>query len=129
MVDITTLTESERKEYEMYLRMKESPEFEVLPIPARWYSLFNIPPMKAVSVRDFIQSQYTLKCAFAPKDLPPIIITEPLQNGKVVKLLEEEPIEVKVVQLPYDPNVQKTEEEILELAKQFEAKNVLQSKD
>lgn len=123
MVDINSLTDDERKEYELYLRLKESPEFEVLPLPARWYKLFDIPPVKAVSVKDFIESRYTLKCAFAPKDLPPIIIDEPQQNGKLVEILKEEPIDVKVVEVPYDPKAYRTEEEILEMAKQLENKD------
>lgn len=120
MVDITQFTEQEKEEYELYLKIKNSPEFGILPLPARWYEKFDIPPVKHMSVRDFIESRYTLKCAFAPKDLDPIIINEPQQNGKLVKFIEEEPIPVKIVELPYDPNVRRTEEEIVALAKQSE---------
>lgn len=115
MVDTTHFTEEEKQEYELFLKIKNSPEYGILPLPARWYEKFDIPPLKHTSVRDFIESRYTIKCAFAPKDLEPIIIDEPQQNGKVVPFIEEAPIPVEIVETPYDPKVRRTEEEILEL--------------
>lgn len=117
MVDTTHFTEEEKQEYELFLRIKNSPEYGILPLPARWYEKFDIPPLKHNTVKEFVESRYTINCAFAPKDLDPIIIDEPQQNGKVVPLIEEAPIPVHIVETPYEPKVRRTEEEILELVK------------
>ncbi len=99
---------NETEEHELYLAMKELPDFRSFPIPAKWFKKYNIPPIEAGSTKEFIESGYTVKCMFAPKDLPPLIINEPQRdlsgNIKLVKLVEDEPIEVKVISRPYDPN-------------------------
>lgn len=117
MIDTVNFTEEEKKEYELFLQIKNSAEYGILPLPARWYEKFGVPPVKHMTVREFYESNYTLNCAFASKDLPPLIIDEPLQNGKLVELIKEEPIPITVVETPYDPKVRRTEEEILELVK------------
>jgi hypothetical protein len=99
---------NEQEEHELYLAMKDLPDFLSYPIPSKWFKKYNIPPIEAGSTKEFIESGYTVKCMFAPKDLSPIIINEPQRdlsgNIKLVKLIEEEPIEVKVISRPYDPN-------------------------
>jgi hypothetical protein len=99
---------NEQEEHELYLAMKDLPDFLSYPLPAKWFKKYNIPNIEAGNSREFLESGYTMKCMFAPKDLPPIIINEPQRdlsgNIKLVKMVEDEPIEVKVISRPYDPN-------------------------
>ena len=92
----------------LYNELKDLPDFLSLPLPARWFKKYNIPPIEVGSTKEFIESGYTLKQMFAPKDLPPIIINEPQRdasgNIKLVKYVEPEPIDVKVVSRPYKPD-------------------------
>lgn len=99
---------NEKEEHDLYLAMKDLPDFLSFPIPAKWFKKYNIPNIEAGSTKEFLESGYTMKCMFAPKDLPPLIINEPQRdlsgNIKLVKMVEDEPIEVKVISRPYDPN-------------------------
>lgn len=95
-------------EDELYNMMKDLPDFRCFPIPARWFKKYNIPPIEAGNPKEFLDSAYTLKMSYAPKDLSPIIINEPQKdasgNVKFVKMAEPEHIDVKVVSRPYDPD-------------------------
>lgn len=95
-------------EDKLYEELKTLPDFLNLPLPARWFKKYNIPPIESEPIREFIKSNYTINCAYAPKDLPPIIINEPQRdasgNIKWVKYVEEEPIKVDVISRPYDPD-------------------------
>ena len=92
----------------LYNSLKDLPDFRNLPLPAKWFKKYNIPPIEAGSTKEYLDSQYTVKCMFAHKDLPPLIINEPVRdasgNIKLVKIHEPEKIEVKVISRPYDPN-------------------------
>ena len=92
----------------LYNELKDLPDFLNLPLPARWFKKYNIPPIEAGSVKEFIDSAYTLKCMFAPKDLPPLFINEPVRdisgNIKLAPIHEPEKIDVRVISRPYDPN-------------------------
>lgn len=94
----------------LYEQMKDLPDFRCFPIPARWFKKYNIPPIEAGNTKDFLDSGYTLKMSYAPKDLPPLIINEPQKdlsgNVKWIKMAEPEVIDVKVVSRPYDPDAQ-----------------------
>lgn len=96
------------EEDELYNQLKDLPDFRCYPLPARWFKKYNIPPIEAGDTKDFIDSAYTVKMMFAPKDLPPIIINEPVKdasgNIKWVKMAEPEQVDVKVVSRPYDPD-------------------------
>jgi len=98
---------SEEQQDELYNSLKDLPDFRNLPLPAKWFKKYNIPPIEAGSTKEFIDSKYTIQCMFAPKDLPPLIINEPQRdlsgNIKLVKVLPPEEIEVKVISRPYDP--------------------------
>jgi len=95
-------------EDKLFDELKTLPDFGCFPIPVRWFKKYNIPPVEPTNVKDFLQSNYTIKCMFAPKDLPPLIINEPQRdlsgNIKVVKYIETEPIPVEVVSKPYQSN-------------------------
>jgi hypothetical protein len=86
----------------IYNLIKDSPDFECLPLPSHWYEKFNIPPRKTLSTREFIESEYTLKMAMKPKNLPPIIINEPQQGGKLVVVPETAEIPVEVITRPFE---------------------------
>ena len=101
----------------LYNELKDLPDFLNLPLPARWFKKYNIPPIEAGTTKEFLESGYTLKCMFAPKDLPPLIINEPVRdlsgNIKLAKLLPPEEIEVKVISRPYDPENKPIDEETI----------------
>ena len=77
--------------------LKSQPDFECLPLPAYWFKKYNLPPRAAVGPTEYIESNYAMKKANEPKDLPPIIIDEPQQEGKIYPLAPPEVIDVKVV--------------------------------
>ena len=86
----------------LYNAMKDLPDFECWPIPQHWFKKFNIPPRNPISVREYIESGYAMKMAVAPKDLPPIIIDKPQQNGKLVQMVEEPPVPVELISRPFE---------------------------
>jgi hypothetical protein len=86
--------------------LKAQPDFECLPIPAYWFKKYGIAPREAVAPREYINSNYAMKKAVEPKDLPPLIIDEPQQNGKLVALAPPENVPVELISRPFvsDPN-------------------------
>lgn len=88
----------------LYAELRALPDFECMPLPARWFKKYNIPPVKATNTKEFIDSNYTMKCSIAPKDLPPIFINEPQQNGKLVAIHPPEDIKVETISRPYVSN-------------------------
>lgn len=106
--EASNTTFSDIDEDKLYEELKTLPDFLNLPLPARWFKKYNIPPIESEPIREFIKSNYTFNCMFAPKDLPAIIINEPQRdtsgNIKLVKYVEEEPIKVDVISRPYDPD-------------------------
>jgi hypothetical protein len=81
--------------------LKQLPDFSCYVLPATWYRKFNLTPPGPVAPREFMESNYTMKCAVAPKDLPPIIISKPQQNGKLYEMAPEEKVDVEVRSRPY----------------------------
>ena len=100
----------------LYAELKTLPDFDCLPLPAHWYKKYNIPPATIQTTRDFLESRYTIKCAVAPKDLPPLIIKEPQQNGKLVPVHPPEDIKVETISRPYVPNDGVVHPYLLEIA-------------
>jgi hypothetical protein len=93
-------------EDELYEIIKNQPDFDCLPLPAKWFKKYNIPPREATDFSSFVNSRYTTRCGFAPKDLPPLVLKEPIKdaNGNV-RLVEPAPLEnipITVVSRPYD---------------------------
>lgn len=81
--------------------LKTQPDFECLPIPAYWFKKYNLPPRAAVGPREYIQSNYAMEKSNEIKDLPPLIIDEPQQGGKLVALQPPEDIPIEVISRPF----------------------------
>ncbi len=84
----------------LYQQLRQLPDFDCLPLPSHWFKKYNIPPVSQPTTREFLESHHTIKCAVAPKDLPPIIINEPQQNGKLVPVAPPENIKVETISKP-----------------------------
>jgi hypothetical protein len=93
---------SDEDEMKLLELLKSQPDWECLPIPAYWFKKYNIPPREAVGPREYIKSNYAMKIANEPKDLPPLIIDEPQQGGKIVPMAPLENIEVKTITRPFE---------------------------
>ena len=72
----------------LYHLMRQSPEWEVLPKPTRWYKKYNIPEPQILSVGEILQSDYHNKVKLIPRTLPPIIYDKPQRDGYMVPLQE-----------------------------------------
>jgi len=81
--------------------LKTQPDFECLPIPAYWFKKYNLPARAAVGPREYIESNYAMEKSNEPKDLPPLIIDEPQQGGKLVTVQPSEDIKVEVISRPF----------------------------
>jgi hypothetical protein len=88
-------------EKELVEALMQLPDFDCLPIPQNWFKKYNIPARGVVNPQEFMESGYTMKLAIATKDLAPLIIDKPQQNGKLVPLVEPEIIPVEVVSRPF----------------------------
>jgi hypothetical protein len=86
----------------LYEQLKNSPDFDSLPLPARWFKKYNIAPRNPPTTREFIESNYTVMRAVEKKDLPPIIYDEPQQNGKLVVPPPFEDIKTETISRPFD---------------------------
>jgi hypothetical protein len=91
----------EDEEVRVLNELKQLPDFDCYILPAKWYKKYGIQTPGPVGPREFMESNYTMKCAIAPKDLPTIIIKEPQQNGKVVEMAPLEIVPVEVRSRPY----------------------------
>lgn len=91
---------------ELYNMMKDLPDFRCFPIPVSWFKKFNIPPLEVINPREFIKSEYTVKCSLEEKDLPPLIIKEPIRdaegNIKLATLLPAEEVKVETITRPFE---------------------------
>lgn len=83
-------------ERQLYEELRQSPDFHLLPLPQHWYEKFGIPRRTMDTTREFLESGYTMKCMYAQKDLPPLIIDEPIDNGRqpIFHIVEEVPLEI-----------------------------------
>jgi hypothetical protein len=92
--------------------LKQQPDFECLPIPASWFAKYNIPPRTACGPREYIHSNYAMECSLAPKELPPIVRTEPLKDkdGNVI-LVQPVVVEEPVLEVRERPFQLQNEEE------------------
>lgn len=92
--------------------LKKHPEFERFPLPASWFAKYNIPPRTTIGPKEYIESNYAMKMALEPKDLPPIIITKPQtdKDGNII-LVEMVKVEEPVLEVRAKPFVLKDGEE------------------
>jgi hypothetical protein len=93
---------TEKEEVELLYALKQLPDFDCLPIPDTWFKKYNLAPRGTIAPREFMESNYTMSMAIAPKDLPPLIIDEPQQNGKLVRFMEVPEVPVEVRSRPFD---------------------------
>ena len=93
---------SDSEELELVKVLQSQPDFECLPIPAYWFKKYNIAPREATAPREYIESNYAMKRANEQKELPPIIIDEPQQGGKIYPVAPPEDIKVDVVSRPFN---------------------------
>ena len=92
-------------EDKLFAEMSKLPDFECYPLPAHWYKKYNLKPVSQPTTREFLESNYAVMRAVEMKDLPPIFINEPQQNGKLVPIHPSEDIKVEVVSRPYTGTV------------------------
>ena len=90
--------EDEKKLLEL---LQTQPDFECLPIPAYWFKKYNLAPREAVGPSEYIKSNYAMTVANQLKDLPPIIIDEPQQDGKLIAPAPPDETKIEVVQRPF----------------------------
>jgi hypothetical protein len=85
----------------LYAELSKLPDFDCMPIPISWFKKYGIPPRTIQDTREFLESRYTINQQYGNKDLPPIIIDKPQQDGKLVKMIEPEEIKVETIQREY----------------------------
>lgn len=95
---------SDEDELALLKMLQAQPDFECLPLPAYWFKKYNIPPRAATGPKEYIESNYAMRRAIEQKDLPPLIIDEPQQGGKLAKVHPPDatPIEVKTRPFVWD---------------------------
>lgn len=91
----------EIEEKQLLEELRKLPDFECYVLPANWYKKYGLTPPGPVAPREFMESNYTMKCAVAPKDLPTVYIREPQKNGKLVEMAPPEIVPVEVKSRPY----------------------------
>lgn len=84
--------------------LKKHPDFERFPLPSAWFEKYNIPPRTTIGPKEYIESNYAMRMALEPKDLPPIIITKPQtdKDGNVI-LVEMVKVEEPVLEVRARP--------------------------
>lgn len=92
---------TDKEEFELLCALKQQPDFDCLPIPAYWFEKYKLTPRAAVGPKEYIESNHAMKMAVAPKDLPPIIIDEPQQGGKLVTPAPFESVPIEVRSRPF----------------------------
>jgi len=93
---------TEKEEVELLYALKQLPDFDCFPIPESWYKKYHLAPRGVVNPREFMASNYAMDKALEPKDLPPIIIDEPQQDGKLVQFVDEPPPPVELRSRPFE---------------------------
>lgn len=90
------------EERALYEEMRMLADFDNYPIPESWYKEFNIPRQQVSTVQDFLKSGYTTRIAYQPKNLPPLIINKPQDNGRLVTIPDFVQPEVVTYTRPFD---------------------------
>jgi len=93
----------EEYEDELYNQMKDLPDFLNYPFPKHWYKKYNIPLLGPENMKQTLENNYAYKCMVAPKDLPPLIIRKPIDNGRFPDVKIPEPDVLIVEEKPFDP--------------------------
>ena len=90
------------EERELYEALRHLPDFDCMPIPNSWFKKFGIPPRNPLGPREYIQSNYAMTMAYLPKDLPPLVIDEPQDGGRLVTVPKVEDAPVTIVSRPFE---------------------------
>jgi len=93
---------TEKEEVELLYALKQLPDFESFPLPDSWYEKYKLAKPKVINPREFMESNYTMQMALAPKDLPTLVISEPQQGGKLVVVPDEPMPHVEVRSRPFE---------------------------
>lgn len=97
--------------------MRKLPDFDCYVWPSSWYKKHNIPYVPPMDTREYMKSNYAMRMAVEPKDLPPIIINEPARdkdgNIKLVSVLplDDVKLEVKSETKPEESSENEKQEE------------------
>ena len=100
------------EESTLFEMLKGMPDFDCMPLPARWFSKFGIKPREIETTKDYLNENYTMKMMYSPKDLPPLIIDEPQLDSegkvKLVPVAPPEDIKVETISRPFEHEQGKT---------------------
>ena len=80
---------------ELYEEIKNLPYFKHLPLPNKWYDMFNIPRPEPVSFQDYALGRKWLEHKF-DENITYEVRTEPAPGG-VRPIIESEPIPVEII--------------------------------
>lgn len=115
----TSQSKTRMDEDALYEQLKVLPDFDCMPIPARWFKKYGIAPRNPPTTREFIESNYTIMRATEQKDLPPLIIDEPQQNGKLVVPPPFEEIKTETISRPFEWDSTKPFPSVLPMLKEL----------
>ena len=79
---------------ELYSQLKDLPYFKHLPLPNKWYDMFNIPKPEPVSFQDYALGRNWLAHKF-DENITYEVKTEPAPGG-VRPIIESEPISLEI---------------------------------
>jgi hypothetical protein len=86
---------------ELLALIRQLPDGDCFPLPSIYHEKHQIPFPAVVTPKEFYDSKYTLKCASAKKDLPPIVIDKPIKDGFLFPVPPPEELKIEVQSAPY----------------------------
>jgi hypothetical protein len=89
------------EEDQLYEELRTQPDFDCLPLPAHWFRKYSIPARAVINSREYIESNYCVEKQLEQKDLPPFIVDEPVDGGRLVTVPHEEPVTLEVINKPF----------------------------
>lgn len=81
--------------------IRQLPDGDCFPLPTIYHEKHRIPFPGVITPQEFYESEYTLKCASAPKDLPPIVIDTPIKGGFLFPVQPPEELKIEIHSAPY----------------------------
>lgn len=88
-------------EDEILAQIRALPDGDCFPLPTTYHEKHKIPFPAVITPKEFYDSEYTLKCAFAKKDLPPIVIDTPIKNSFLYPVQPPEEVKIEIKTAPY----------------------------
>lgn len=86
---------------EILSQIRQLPDGDCFPLPTIYHEKYKIPFPAVITPKEFYESEYTLKCASAPKDLPPIVIDTPIKGGFLFPVQPPEELKIEIQSAPY----------------------------